>query len=63
PGGSCVTALVATLGTALGTMCALLTYGMRKWETLEPEMRAIIAPLHTTTKTLMETLDTDTELL
>ena len=30
PGGSCVTSLVATLGTALGTMCALLTYGMRK---------------------------------
>jgi len=30
PGGSSVTSLVATLGTALGTMCALLTYGMRK---------------------------------
>ena len=30
PGGSCVTSLVATLGSALGTMCALLTYGMRK---------------------------------
>jgi glutamate formiminotransferase/formiminotetrahydrofolate cyclodeaminase len=30
PGGSCVTSLVATLGTALSTMCALLTYGMRK---------------------------------
>lgn len=30
PGGSCVTSLVATLGAALGTMCALLTYGMRK---------------------------------
>ena len=30
PGGSCVTSLVATLGAALSTMCALLTYGMRK---------------------------------
>ena len=30
PGGSCVTSLIATLGTALSTMCALLTYGMRK---------------------------------
>ena len=30
PGGSCVTSLVATLGTALSTMCALLTHGMRK---------------------------------
>jgi glutamate formiminotransferase/formiminotetrahydrofolate cyclodeaminase len=30
PGGSCVTSLVATLGTALNTMSALLTYGMRK---------------------------------
>ncbi|CAF0739034.1 unnamed protein product [Rotaria sordida] len=63
PGGSCVTSLVATLGTALSTMCALLTYGMRKWESLEPEMRIIIAPLHTTTKILMDTLETDTELL
>ncbi|CAF0927646.1 unnamed protein product [Rotaria sp. Silwood1] len=63
PGGSCVTSLVATFGTALSSMCALLTYGMRKWEPLEQEMRVIIAPLHTTTKTLMETLETDTELL
>ena len=30
PGGSCVTSLVGTLGSALGTMCSLLTYGMRK---------------------------------
>jgi glutamate formiminotransferase / formiminotetrahydrofolate cyclodeaminase len=30
PGGSCVTSLIATLGASLGTMCALLTYGMRK---------------------------------
>lgn len=30
PGGSCVTSLVGTLGSALTTMCALLTYGMRK---------------------------------
>ncbi len=82
PGGSCVTSLVATLGTALSTMCALLTYGMRKvqnskklfflffiffefyqWESLEKEMRVIITPLHTATKTLMNTLDTDTEVL
>lgn len=61
PGGSCVTSLVATLGTSLGTMCALLTYGMRKWESLEQEMRIIIQPLYTAIKTLMETLDTDTE--
>lgn len=30
PGGGCVTSLVATFGSALSTMCALLTYGMRK---------------------------------
>ena len=30
PGGDCVTSLVATLGTALSTMCALFTYGMKK---------------------------------
>ncbi|CAF2498545.1 unnamed protein product [Rotaria sp. Silwood2] len=63
PGGSCVTSLVATLGTALSTMCALLTYGMRKWEPLEQEMRVIIAPLHAGTKILMDTMETDTELL
>ncbi|CAF3598382.1 unnamed protein product [Rotaria socialis] len=63
PGGSCVTSLVATLGAALGTMCALLTYGMRKWESLEKEIRIIIPSLHAATKTLMNTLDTDTEAL
>ncbi|CAF0742867.1 unnamed protein product [Adineta steineri] len=63
PGGSCVTSLVATLGTALSTMSALLTYGMKKWESLEQEMRVIIVPLHVATKTLMNTLDTDTETL
>ncbi|UJR28334.1 hypothetical protein I4U23_009576 [Adineta vaga] len=63
PGGSCVTSLVATLGTALSSMCALLTYGMKKWESLEQEMRIIIAPIHGTTKKLMNTLDTDTETL
>ncbi|CAF0886498.1 unnamed protein product [Rotaria sp. Silwood1] len=61
PGGSCVTSLVATLGSALSTMCALLTYGMRKWESLEKEIRILIPPLHTATRTLMSTLDTDTE--
>ena len=35
PGGSCVTSLVATLGTALSTMSALLTYGMRKVKSLD----------------------------
>jgi glutamate formiminotransferase/formiminotetrahydrofolate cyclodeaminase len=30
PGGSSVTSLVATFGTALSTMCGLLTYGLRK---------------------------------
>jgi hypothetical protein len=30
---------------------------------LEKEMRVIITPLHAATKTLMSTLDTDTEVL
>ncbi|CAF4399041.1 unnamed protein product, partial [Adineta steineri] len=33
------------------------------WESLEQEMRVIIVPLHVATKTLMNTLDTDTETL
>ncbi|CAF2405115.1 unnamed protein product [Rotaria sp. Silwood2] len=63
PGGSCVTSLVATFGSALSTMCALLTYGMRKWESLEKEIRIIIPPLHIATRALMNTLDADTEAL
>ncbi|CAF0922252.1 unnamed protein product [Rotaria sordida] len=63
PGGSCVTSLIGTLGSALSTMCALLTYGMRKWESLEKEIRTVIPPLHTATRTLMNTLDADTEAL
>ncbi|CAF0969629.1 unnamed protein product [Adineta steineri] len=61
PGGNCVTSLVATLGAALGAMCALLTYGMRKWELFEKEMRIIITSLHTAIKSLMNTVDTNTE--
>ncbi|CAF0962415.1 unnamed protein product, partial [Didymodactylos carnosus] len=61
PGGGSVTALIATLGTSLGSMCSLLTYGMRKWESLEKDMRIIIPPLHSATKTLMNYIDNDTE--
>ena len=35
PGGGCVTSLLATFGTALSTMCASLTYGMRKVRAFE----------------------------
>lgn len=34
-----------------------------QWETLEKDMRLIIAPLHAAVKTLLATLDTDTETL
>ena len=34
-----------------------------QWESLEKDMRMIITPLHTATKTLMHTLDADTEAL
>lgn len=61
PGGGSVSALVAALGVGLGTMVAQLTYGVRKFEHLDTEMRKIIPPLYNLTKKLIPMIDEDTK--
>ena len=60
PGGGSVSAVLAALGTGLGSMVGKLTYGVRKFEDLDARMRAIIPPLHTLTKELIPMIDADT---
>jgi glutamate formiminotransferase/formiminotetrahydrofolate cyclodeaminase len=61
PGGGSVSALLAGLGTGLGSMVGKLTYGVRKFEDLDARMRTIIPPLHSLTKALIPMIDADTE--
>jgi len=60
PGGGSVSALLAALGTGLGSMVGKLTFGVRKFEDLDAKMREIIPPLHTLSKELTPMIDADT---
>ncbi|BBO76947.1 hypothetical protein DSCW_43640 [Desulfosarcina widdelii] len=60
PGGGSVSALLAALGTGLGSMVGKLTFGVRKFEDLDAKMREIIPPLHTLSKELIPMIDADT---
>jgi glutamate formiminotransferase/formiminotetrahydrofolate cyclodeaminase len=60
PGGGSAAAAIAAIGTGLGCMVAQLTYGVRKFEHLDGEMRKIIPPLHNATQKLIPMIDADT---
>jgi glutamate formiminotransferase/formiminotetrahydrofolate cyclodeaminase len=60
PGGGSVSAALAALGTGLGAMVAKLTYGVRKFEDRDHQMRAVIPPLHALTQALIPMVDADT---
>lgn len=60
PGGGSVSALLASLGVGLGTMVSRLTYGVRKFDDVEPKMRKIIPPLYKITQKLIPMIDADT---
>ena len=60
PGGGSVSALLSALGAGLGAMAAKLTYGVRKFEDLDSQMREIIPPLHSLSNQLISMIDADT---
>jgi len=61
PGGGSASALIASLGAALGAMVGWMTYGKRRWDTQDATMRRLIPPLHDAMKRLIPTIDADTD--
>lgn len=60
PGGGSVSALMASLGAALGAMMGWMSYGNKKFEKLDSKMRKNIPPLHEAMKQLIPMIDADT---
>jgi glutamate formiminotransferase/formiminotetrahydrofolate cyclodeaminase len=60
PGGGSVSALIASLGAALGTMMGWMSYGSKKFEHIDTDMRKLIPPLHNNMKKLIPLIDADT---
>jgi glutamate formiminotransferase / formiminotetrahydrofolate cyclodeaminase len=61
PGGGAVSAAVAAMGLALGAMAGKLTYGVRKFESVDRDMRESIPPLYKAYKSLIPMIDADSE--
>jgi glutamate formiminotransferase/formiminotetrahydrofolate cyclodeaminase len=61
PGGGSAAAAIAAIGSGLGAMVSKLTYGVRKFEHLDRQMREIIPVLHDTTMKLIPMIDADTD--
>ena len=59
PGGGCVAALVAALGSSLANMAAYLTYGNRKFEKHDTQIRELLPPFYTAYNDLMSLIDQD----
>ena len=60
PGGGSASAAMAAIGAALGAMVAKLTYGVRKFEAVDRDMREVIPVLHEAVKRLIPMIDADT---
>ncbi len=60
PGGGSASATIAAIGTGLGSMVAKLTWGVRKFEAVQPEMIKAIPVLHDLTEKLIPMIDADT---
>lgn len=61
PGGGSVSAAIAGLGTGLGAMVTWLTYGVRKYENVQEEMKKAIPNLVNSTQDLIPKVDEDTD--
>lgn len=60
PGGGSASAAVAAIGSGLGAMVAKLTWGVRKFEEVQPQMIEAIPVLHEVTSKLIPMIDADT---
>ena len=60
PGGGSVSAMLAAVGVGLGSMVAKLTHGVRRFDAVQPQMRAVIPTLHEVTRKLIPNIDADT---
>jgi glutamate formiminotransferase/formiminotetrahydrofolate cyclodeaminase len=60
PGGGSVSAAVAAIGAGLGAMVGKLTYGVRKFESVDAQMRKNIPVLHDAAIRLIPMIDADT---
>jgi len=60
PGGGSVSAAVASMGAGLGAMVAWLTFGYKKYEEYDGQLRKIIPNLVKTTDDLIPLIDADT---
>jgi glutamate formiminotransferase/formiminotetrahydrofolate cyclodeaminase len=61
PGGGSASAAIAAIGAALGTMVGQLTYGIRKFEDVDKEIRQVLPKLYDTTQLLIPMIDRDTQ--
>ncbi|MDH3479794.1 MAG: glutamate formimidoyltransferase, partial [Gemmatimonadota bacterium] len=61
PGGGSAAALMAAMGAALGTMVGQLTYGRRKFESVDEHMRTALPPVHAAMQALLPMIDADTD--
>ena len=60
PGGGSVSAAVSAMGVGLGAMVTQLTYGVRKFENVQEEMKKAIPTLVSTVQELIPKVDEDT---
>ena len=60
PGGGSVSAALAAMGAGLGAMVGKLTYGVRRFESVDAHMRKNIPPLHDAAARLIPMIDADT---
>lgn len=60
PGGGSASAAMAAMGAGLGAMVAKLTWGVRKFEAVQPQMMAAIPVLHELSRKLIPMIDADT---
>lgn len=61
PGGGSASAAIAAMGVALATMVGWLTYGNKKFEALDAQIRSLIPPLRQAMLDFIPMVDADTD--